>query len=189
MKGKFRIYLYRSTSGLELGVSERNNSFLENYTTVFTFDKIDSYTHESLVIRDEKIKIQNSISEYSVYGIILTNENNIITNKSVSFLVRTKNQDSVEGGIIEGAGAIDIPCLLDIKLETNLNKKIEITAEEIQKYLDDLKAQEEAKKKEEEEAKKKEEDEKKEEEEAKKKEEDEKKEENAKSEEQPNNEG
>ena len=101
----------------------------------------------------------------------------------MSFLVRTKNQDSVEGGIIEGAGAIDIPCLLDIKLETNLNKKIEITAEEIQKYLDDLKAQEEqAKKREEEEAKKKEE-------EAKKKEEEEKKEENVKNEEQHNNEG
>ena len=146
-------------------------------------DKIDSYTHESLVIRDEKIKMQNSISEYSAYGIILTNENNIIINKSVSFLVRTKNQDSIEGGIIEGAGAIDIPCLLDIKLETNLNKKIEITAEEIQKYLDDLKAQEEeAKKREGEEAKKKEE-------EAKKKEEEEKKEENVKNEEQHNNEG
>ena len=153
-------------------------------------DKIDSYEHEGLVIRDEKIKVQNSISEYSAYGIILTNENNIIANKSTSFLVRTKNKDSVEGGIIEGAGAVDIPCLMDIKLETKLNKKIEITAEEIQKYLDDLKAQEEARKKEEEEAKKKEEEEakKKEEEEAKKKEEEEKKEENIKNEEKPNTE-
>ena len=67
-------------------------------------------------------------------------------NKSVSFLVRTKDKDNVEGGIIEGAGAIDIPCLLDIKLETKLDKKFQISSEEIKKYLDDLKNEKENKK-------------------------------------------
>ena len=134
-------------------------------------EKIESYEHEGLVIRNEKLKVQNSISEFSIYGIILTNENKLIINKSVSFLVRTKDKESIEGGIIEGAGAIDIPCLLNIKLETQFNKKVEISAEEIQKYLDDLKAAQEAKKKEEEEKKKVEE----EEEEKKKVEEEEKK--------------
>ena len=137
-------------------------------------EKIESYEHEGLVIRNEKLKVQNSISEFSIYGIILTNENKLIINKSVSFLVRTKDKESIEGGIIEGAGAIDIPCLLNIKLETKFNKKVEISAEEIQKYLDVLKVAEEAKKKEEEEEKMKvEEEEKKkvEEEEEKKKEE------------------
>ena len=136
-------------------------------------EKIESYEHEGLVIRNEKLTVQNSISEFSIYGIILTNENKLIINKSVSFLVRTKDKESIEGGIIEGAGAIDIPCLLNIKLETQFNKKVEISAEEIQKYLDDLKVAEEAKKKEEEEKKKVEEKEekKKVEEEEKKKEE------------------
>jgi len=129
-------------------------------------EKIESYEHEGLVIRNEKLKVQNSISEFSIYGIILTNENKLIINKSVSFLVRTKDKESIEGGIIEGAGAIDIPCLLNIKLETQFNKKVEISAEEIQKYLDDLKVAEEAKKKEEEEKKKVEEEEKKKEEKA-----------------------
>ena len=147
-------------------------------------DKIESYIHEGLVIRNEKLKVQNSISEYSIYGIILTNENNLIINKSVSFLVRTKDKESIEGGIMEGAGSIDIPCLLNIKLETKLNKKVEISAEEIQEYLDDLKAAEEAKKKEEEEKKKAEEEKKKEEEKA----DEEKKEENDKKDEQPNTE-
>ena len=125
-----------------------------------------------MILKNEKINVQNSISEFSIYGIILTNEKNLYINKSVSFLVRTKNKDDLEGGVMEGAGAIDIPYLVDIKLESNLSKKVEITAEEIQKYLDDLKAAEEAKKKEEEEKKKAEEEaKKKEEEEAKKKEE------------------
>ena len=100
-------------------------------------EKIDSASHESIVLRNEKIIIQNSISEYSIYGIILSDENNFYINKSVSFLVRTKNKDDIEGGIIEGAGAVDLPCLIDVKLEPNLNKKVQITQEEIDKYLND----------------------------------------------------
>ena len=167
------------------------SDFLKNSVIV---EKIDAAVHESLVLRNEKINFQNSMSEFSIYGIILCNENNFYINKSVSFLVRTKNKDDVEGGIMEGAGAVDLPCLIDVKLEPNLKKKVEISAEEIQKYLDDVKkAEEEAKKKaEEEEAKRKaeEEEKKKAEEEAKKKEEeDNKKDENPKPEEQPKTEG
>ena len=130
-------------------------------------DKIDSAVHESIVLRNEKISVQNSISEFSIYGIVLSNENIFILNKSTSFLVRTKNKDEIEGGIMEGAGAVDLPCLVDVKLEVKLNKQAQITHEEMQKYLDELKAaeEEEKKKKEEEEKKKKEEEEKKKEEE------------------------
>ena len=163
-------------------------------------DKIDSAIHESIVLRNENISVQNSISEYSIYGIILSNENKLHINKSISYLVRTKNKDDIEGGIMEGAGAIDLPCLLDVNLETKLNKKVEITSEEIQKYLDELKAaeeeakrkaEEEEKRKAEEEAKKKlEEEEKKKEEENKKFEEiNDKEAEKLKSEEQPKTEG
>jgi len=138
-------------------------------------DKIDSALHESLVLRNEKISVQNSISEFSIYGIVLSNDNIFKINKSASFLVRTKNKDEIEGGIMEGAGAVDLPCLVDAKLDVKLNKQAQITHEEMQKYLDELKAaEEEAKKKAEEEEKKKAE-----EEEKKKKEEEEKKKEEA----------
>ena len=133
--------------------------------------KIESYEHEGLILKNEKINLQNSISEYSIYGIVLTENDNFIMNKSVSFLLRTKDKDNVEGGIIEGAGAIDIPCLLDIKLETKLDKKFQISSEEIKKYLDDLKNEKENKKREEE----KEEEKKKIEEETNKKDEEKKK--------------
>ena len=130
-------------------------------------DKIDSAVHESIVLRNEKISFQNSVSEFSIYGIVLSNENIFKINKSSSFLVRTKNKDEIEGGIMEGAGAVDLPCLVDVKLEVKLNKQAQITHEEMQKYLDELKAaeEEEKKKAEEEEKKKKEEEEKKKEDE------------------------
>ena len=138
-------------------------------------DKIDSAVHESIVLRNEKISVQNSVSEFSIYGIVLSNENIFEINKSSSFLVRTKNKDEIEGGIMEGAGAVDLPCLVDVKLEVKLNKQAQITHEEIQKYLDELKTAEEEKKKkaEEEEKKKAEEEEKKKKEEEEKKKEDE----------------
>ena len=147
--------------------------------------------HETLIIRDEKSVIESCISEYSIYGILLMNENNLVMNKSVSYLVKTRNKDNLNDfenflGDDSGKIAIDLPCLVDTKLEPNLTHKIEVKAEEIQKYLDDLKAaEEEAKRKKEEEEKRKAEEEakKKEEEEAKKKEEEEKAKDNA--EEQP----
>ena len=139
--------------------------------------------HETLIIRDEKANIESSISEYSIYGILLMNENNLVMNKSVSYLVRTRSKDNLNDfenflGDDSGKIAIDLPCLVDTKLEPNLLHKNEVKAEEIQKYLDDLKAaEEEAKRKKEEEEKRKAEEEAKkkaEEEEAKKKEEEEK---------------
>ena len=131
--------------------------------------------HETLIIKDEKPNIESSISEYSIYGILLMNEKNLVMNKSVSYLIKTRNKDNLNDfesflGDDKGKIAIDLPCLVDTKIESNLLHKIEVKAEEIQKYLDDLKAaEEEAKRKKEEEEKKKAE-----EEEAKKKEEEEK---------------
>ena len=86
------------------------------------------------------------------------NENNLVMNKSVSYLVKTLNKDNsdnfenVLGDESENV-YLDLPCLVDTKLEPNLTHKIEVKAEDIQKYLDDLKAEEEAKRKKEEEEK------------------------------------
>ena len=134
--------------------------------------------HEALIIRDEKTSIEKVISEYSIYGIILSNDNNLTTNKSVGYLVRTRNKENVNDyesslGDEKGNIVLDLPCLVEKALKINLAHKYEVKQEEIQKYLDDKKAaEEEAKKKAEEEAKKKAEEEeakKKAEEEAKKK--------------------
>jgi hypothetical protein len=135
-------------------------------------EKYNSPEHESIILKDDNSQIENIISEYSIYGIILTNENNSILNESVSFLIKSGKKG-------ESLDIYDLPCLVETKIEPNLIHKVEIKAEDIQKYLDELKAAEEEKKRKEEEEKKRlEEEAKKKEEEAKKKEEEEKKEEN-----------
>ena len=154
------------------------------------FEKVNPQLHETLLFKNDNTNIENVFSEYSIYGIILMNENNLQINKSVSYLVRTKNVnklDEFNDDFEDGNVYIDLPCLVDSKAESNLLHKVEIKAEDIQKYLDELKAAEEAKKKAEEEAKKKAEEEeakkKAEEEEAKKKAEEENKAEEPKKEE------
>ena len=136
--------------------------------------KFDSPEHDCILIKDDASKEEKVMSEYSIYGIILINENNLIINKSVSFLIKSGKKG-------ESLNIFDLPCLVETKIEPNLSHKVEVKAEDIQKYLDDLKAAEEEKKKKEEEEKKRLE----EEEEAKKKEEEEKKQEEKKEEEKP----
>ena len=139
-------------------------------------EKYNPPEHESVIIKDENSKIEKVVSEYSIFGIILMNENNLVINKSVSFLIKT----GIKG---ESLDIFDLPCLVETKIEPNLIHKVEVKAEEIQKYLDDLKAAEEEKKKKEEEEKKRLEEEAKKKEEEEKKKEEEKKEEEKKEEE------
>ena len=131
-------------------------------------EKYNSPEHDCIIIKDDNSKEEKVISEYSIYGIILMNENNLIINKSVSFLIKSGKKG-------ESLDLFDLPCLVETKIEPNLSHKVEVKAEDIQKYLDELKAAEEEKKRLEEEEKKRLEEEakKKEEEEAKKKEEEE----------------
>ena len=141
-------------------------------------EKYNSPEHESIIIKDDNSQIENIISEYSIYGIILMNENNSILNESVSFLIKSGKKDEV-------LDIYDLPCLVETKLEPNLSHKVEVKAEDIKKYLDDLKAAEEEKKRKEEEEKKRLEEEAKKKEEEQKKEKEENKEEEKKDEEKP----
>ena len=102
--------------------------------------------HETLLIKNEEAKIENVISEYSIYGIILMNDNNYIITKSLSYLVRSATKDNINDfeTFLEDDNniAIDLPCVVDIKIEPNLIHKVEVKAEDIQKYQDELKAAE-----------------------------------------------
>ena len=110
-------------------------------------EKYNSPEHDCIIIKDDNSKEEKVISEYSIYGIILMNENNLIINKSVSFLIKSGKKG-------ESLDLFDLPCLVETKIEPNLSHKVEVKAEDIQKYLDELKAAEEEKKRLEEEEKK-----------------------------------
>ena len=165
IKSEPNKYILQSFSGKKNYLTgEKLKSLVpsEELSNGIILEKVTPPEHETLIIKNENSVVESSVSEYSIYGIILMNENNLVMNKSVSYLVKTLNKDNINNfenflGDESENVYIDLPCLVDTKLEPNLTHKIEVKAEEIQKYLDDKKAaEEEAKKKaEEEEAKKK----------------------------------
>lgn len=69
---------------------------------------------ESFIIHENKLKIAECVSEFSIYGIILSNAENVyLINKPTGFLVRTKEVHSNEGGVAAGYSAIDLPYFYD----------------------------------------------------------------------------
>lgn len=65
---------------------------------------------ESFIIHENKLKVAECVSEFSIYGIILSNGENVyLINKPSGFLVRTKEVNCNEGGVAAGYSAIDLP--------------------------------------------------------------------------------
>ena len=82
-------------------------------------ERIEAPEYESLNLIDEKVTLNTIVSEFSVYGVIISSDDKTYNvNKSVGFLVRSKEKNQQEGGDMHESGCIDLPCLMDI----NINK-------------------------------------------------------------------
>ena len=79
-------------------------------------EKINPPEYETVALIEGAIKVMTAVSEFSAYGVVLSDATNIIENKSVSYLVRTKDKNSQEGGVIVGVASIDIPCFIDMTI-------------------------------------------------------------------------
>jgi glutathione synthetase len=79
---------------------------------------------DAAILFENKCKISKCVSEVSVYGIVISDDNTIHNNKSLGFLLRTKEKNSQEGGVLIGSSAVDLPCLLDVKLDPKSNQPL-----------------------------------------------------------------
>jgi hypothetical protein len=84
-------------------------------TNSIIMERIFPPQHEGLVLRENKISVANCVSEFSVYGAIISDEKSILLNKNFGFLIRTKAENVNEGGIATGFSAVDLPYLIDRK--------------------------------------------------------------------------
>jgi glutathione synthase len=92
----------------------------EELSNGIILEKVIPPEHETLIIKNENSVVESSVSEYSIYGIILMNENNLVMNKSVSYLVKTLNKDNINNfenflGDESENVYIDLPCIVDTK--------------------------------------------------------------------------
>lgn len=85
----------------------------EEEANLFLFmEKIMTKDNKSTFIREEKFEKDESISELSIYGLIVADGNEIMENKTLGLLLRTKKKNVVEGGVAAGYSIIDFPCLI-----------------------------------------------------------------------------
>nr|CAD7461892.1 unnamed protein product [Timema tahoe] len=57
--------------------------------------------------------LSDLVSELGIFGVIIGDKDNIIVNKQVGHMLRTKLSSADEGGVAAGAGALDSPYLID----------------------------------------------------------------------------
>ena len=104
-----------------------------------TFDYLTAYElykeRTAEVMKDSSVEwfnypemvIEKVVSEFSVYGVILSDNSKYYLNKSVGFLVRSKEASQNEGGIMAGVAAVDIPFLIDMNVNREDESVIEYT--------------------------------------------------------------
>ncbi|KAI5730277.1 hypothetical protein M8J76_011978 [Diaphorina citri] len=65
-----------------------------------------------LIRAGAEVKCLDIVSELGIYGVVIGDENNIIVNKQVGHMLRSKASTANEGGVAGGAGALDSPYLI-----------------------------------------------------------------------------
>jgi len=90
--------------------SDEINNILQNSIIM---ERIFPPNFETYIIKENQLKIADCVSEFSIYGVVLSNpENTYLINKPAGFLVRTKEVDCNEGGVASGFAAIDLPSFI-----------------------------------------------------------------------------
>jgi glutathione synthase len=70
-----------------------------------------SITPNCQIIRSSHVKEIYALSELGIYGTILAKGDDILLNEQVGWLLRTKPEESDEGGVVSGYSVLDTPSL------------------------------------------------------------------------------
>ncbi|CAC5392006.1 GSS [Mytilus coruscus] len=65
-----------------------------------------------LIKKGEELLLRNVVNEIGIYGVLIGSETDILKNEEIGHLVRTKSEDSNEGGVVVGFSVIDSPYLI-----------------------------------------------------------------------------
>ena len=75
-------------------------------------ERINPPENDAYIIHNNELKFKKCVSELGIYGAILSDDKTIHMNKSFGFLLRTKESNVQEGGVVTGYSALDIPKLI-----------------------------------------------------------------------------
>lgn len=83
-------------------------------STFILMDRIIPSVNPTEILRNNQTHSIRAVSELGVYGVILAEvceTENVIFNEKVGWLLRTKPEESDEGGVVSGYSVIDVPAL------------------------------------------------------------------------------
>ncbi len=76
---------------------------------LFLMEKITTPQVNAHLFRNGELLYAATVSEYSRYGIFISNKENVLQNLDAGHLLRTKKADVGEGGVATGFAVINIP--------------------------------------------------------------------------------
>lgn len=82
-------------------------------STSIIMQKLKPPEKDAYILREGKLSKEKCVSEIGIYGIILSDNEQVHINRNGGYLVRTKNANTYEGGVVSGYSAIDSPYLED----------------------------------------------------------------------------
>lgn len=94
------------------------NSFQDDpqLRSYLLMEKINPPKVPAHLVRECSLLSTESLSELGVYSVVLTRNipdgNELLENKTIGTLLRTKNSKSNEGGVVCGVSAVDSPLVL-----------------------------------------------------------------------------
>ncbi|CAL7944549.1 unnamed protein product [Xylocopa violacea] len=102
---------------IKLHLESTRNS--EKRTAYILMDRFYPPVQKNYIVRahnepfeDTYLQFSDIVSELGIYGVIIGDHENIIYNKEVGHILRSKPSSESEGGIAAGIGAIDTPYLV-----------------------------------------------------------------------------
>lgn len=91
----------------------QENKDSDERSAYIIMDRIFPYIQKNyLVKRGEELLLRNVVNEIGIYGVFVGTQTDVIMNEEVGHLVRTKNEDANEGGIVVGFSVLDTPYLV-----------------------------------------------------------------------------
>ena len=65
-----------------------------------------------LLFGDKEVEAKNTVSELGMFGAILGSRDEVVLNLAGGHVLRTKEESVLEGGVLSGAAALDMPVIV-----------------------------------------------------------------------------
>jgi hypothetical protein len=94
---------------LPQGDEQPSNMLMNN---AIIMERIQPPEQESFILYENILNMKKCVTEYSIFGVLLSDEKVIHCNQQIGYFLRTKESGVQEGGLVSGFSATNLPYLI-----------------------------------------------------------------------------